>query len=43
MPEEIMNRPMAEFGENHPGGDNFWWDKIHSIKGILTLSVMLDG
>ena len=43
VPEEIMNRAMAEFGEKHPGRDNFWWGEIHSIKGILTLSAMLDG
>lgn len=43
VPEEIMNRAMAEFREKHPGGDNFWWGETHSIKGILTLAAMLDG
>ena len=43
VPEEIMNRAMAEFGEKHPGGKNFWWGETHSIKGILTLATMLDG
>ena len=38
-----MNRAMAEFGEIHPGGDNFWWGEIHSIKGILTLAAMLEN
>lgn len=38
-----MNRAMAEFGEKHPGGDNFWWGETYSIKGILTLAAMLDG
>lgn len=42
-PEEIMDKAMAEFGEKHPGGDNFWWGETHSIKGILTLSAMLEG
>ncbi len=41
--DEIMNRAMAEFGEIHPGGDNFWWGEIHSIKGILTLAAMLEN
>lgn len=43
VPEEIMNRAMAEFGEKHPGGDNFWWGEVHSIKGMLTLAAMLEG
>ena len=43
VPEEIMNRAMAEFGEKHPGGKNFWWGETHSIKGLLTLATMLDG
>ena len=43
VPKEIMNRAMAEFGEKHPGGKNFWWGETHSIKGILTLATMLDG
>lgn len=42
-PEEIMNKAMAEFGEKHPGKDNFWYGEIHSVKGILTLAAMLDG
>jgi len=41
--EEIMNQAMAEFGEKNPGGDNFWWGEIHSVKGILTLAAMLEG
>lgn len=43
VPEETMNRAMAEFGEKHPGGKNFWWGQIHSLKGMLTLATMLDG
>ncbi len=43
VPEEIMNRAMAELGEKHPGEKNFWWGETHSIKGILTLAAMLDG
>ena len=43
VPEEILNRAMAEFGETSPGKENFWWDGIRSLKGILTLSAMLDG
>lgn len=42
-PEEIMNRAMAEFGETYPGGDNFWYGEIHSVRGILTLVLMLEG
>jgi len=38
-----MNQAMAEFGEKNPGGDNFWWGEIHSVKGILTLAAMLEG
>ena len=43
VPEKIMDKAMAEFGEKHPGGDNFWWGETHSVKGILTLSAMLEG
>lgn len=43
VPEEIMDRAMAEFGEEQPGEDHFWYGEIHSIKGLLTLSAMLDG
>lgn len=42
VPEEIMNQAMAELGEKHPGGTNFWWGEIHSIRGILTLAAMLE-
>ena len=42
-PEDIMNKAMAEFGEKHPGGDNFWYGGIHSVKGMLTLAAMLEG
>ncbi len=43
VPKEIMDKAMAEFGEKHPGGDNFWWGETHSIKGILTLAAMIEG
>ena len=43
VPEEILICAMAELGEKHPGGKNFWWGQIHSLKGILTLATMLDG
>lgn len=43
VPEYIMNNAMAELGEKYPGGDNFWYGEIHSIKGILTLSTILEG
>lgn len=43
VPKEIMNRAMAELGEKHPGGTNFWWGEVHSIKGMLTLAAMLEG
>lgn len=42
-PKKIMDQAMAEFGEKHPGGSNFWWGEIHSIPGVLTLASMLDG
>lgn len=41
--EQIMNRAMAEFEEEYPGGDNFWYNEIHSVKGILTLVLMLNN
>ena len=43
VPGDIMNYAMAEVGEKHPGGDNFWWGEVHSIKGMLTLATMLRG
>ena len=43
VPDEVMDRAMAEFGEKHPGGRNYWWGEIHSVEGILTLASMLDG
>lgn len=43
IPDDIMNQAMAEVGEKHPGGDNFWWGEVHSIKGMLTLATMLRG
>ena len=43
VPEETMDKAMAEFGEQHPGKDIFWWGETHSIKGILTLAAMLEG
>ena len=39
----IMSHAMAELGENHPGGDNFWWGEVHSIRGMLTIATMLRG
>ena len=42
-PEEIMNKAMAELGEKDPGGDNFWYGGIHSVKGMLTIAAMLEG
>lgn len=43
VPEEILKLAMEEFGEKPPGKENFWWGGIRSLKGILTLSAMLDG
>ena len=43
VPDDIMNRAMAEVGEKHPGGDNFWWGEVHSIRGMLTIATMLRG
>ena len=41
--EETMRRAMAECSEKHPGGDNFWYGEIHSVRGVLTLAAMIDG
>ena len=43
IPCDIMNQAMAECGEEHPGGDNFWWGEVHSIRGMLILATMLRG
>lgn len=43
VPEEVMNKAMAELGEEYPGGNNFWYGEIHSVRGILTLAAMLEG
>ena len=43
VPEKVMERAMSEFSEKHPGGDNFWNEEIHTIKGLLTLVAMLEG
>ena len=40
VPEETMNRAMAEFGENPV--EHFWCGDIYSIQGLLTLALMLD-
>lgn len=43
-PTEIFNQAMAELGEKYPGErTHFWYGEIHSIRGLLTLSAMLDG
>ncbi len=41
--KEVMNEAMAEFGEKSPGGENFWFDGIHSVRGLLTLAAMLEN
>lgn len=43
VPDEIMDMAMAEFDEKYPGGKNFGYGEIHSVKGILTLAAMLNG
>ena len=43
VPVKVMERAMSEFSEKHPGGDNFWNEEIHTIKGLLTLVAMLEG
>lgn len=43
VPDEIMYKAMAVFGEKYPGGRNFWYGEIHTIPGILTLVSMMDG
>lgn len=41
--DNIMNSAMAEVGEKYPGGSNFWYGEVHSIKGMLVLATMLRG
>lgn len=43
VPERILNEAMAELGEKHPGGSNFWWGEVHSVRGMLTLASMLEN
>lgn len=43
VPKGILNKARAKFGEKYPGGDNFWYGEIHSVRGILTLALMLEG
>ena len=43
VPEETMNHAMTELGEKYPGGDHFWYDEICSVKGLLTLTAMIEG
>ncbi len=43
VPERILNKAMAELGEEHPGGSNFWWGEVHSVRGMLTLASMLEN
>ena len=42
VPEEIMNRAIAELGERSPEKDHFLHGEIHSVKGLMTLVSMLD-
>lgn len=39
----LMDKAMAELGEEYPGKDNYWYNEIHSIKGILTLALMIEN
>lgn len=41
--DTIINNAMAEFNEKHPGGKNFWYGEIHSVKGLLTVACMLEN
>ncbi len=40
---DVMSRAMTELGEVYPGGSNFWWWHIRSVKVMLTLATMLRG
>ena len=40
---ELMVKAMAEFGEKDPGGYNFWYNEIHTVRGLLTLVLMLEN
>lgn len=42
VPEEIMNRAIAELGERSPEKEHFLHGEIHSVKGMMTLVSMLD-
>ncbi len=41
--DKLMKEAMAKLGEKYPGGNNYWYDEIHSVRGILTLVSMLEG
>ena len=41
--QSIFDSAMATFGEKYPGGKNYWYGEVHTIRGILTLSSMIEG
>lgn len=40
--ESIMDQAMKVLGEEHPGKNHFWYEEIHSIKGMLALALILE-
>lgn len=38
----IIEKAMFELNEKHPGGNNFWYGEIHSVKGLLTVACMIE-
>ena len=43
VPKEIREKAMTECDEKYPGGQNFWHDEIHSVKGLCTIVLMLQN
>ena len=42
-PDSFIDKAMKEFDEIIPGGYNFWYGEIHSVKGLLTVACMLEN
>lgn len=43
IPSKIMDCAMEAVGEKDPGGRNFWWGEVHSVKGMIVLATMMKG
>lgn len=38
---EIMEQAREEVQEEFPGGENFWYEEIHTLKGLIILVIIL--